>query len=383
MVEDIVDSGLTLKYLLKNLAARKPATLEVAALLRKSGIQQVELDLRYVGFDIPNEFVVGYGLDYAEKFRNLPYIGTLNPGSRPTEARGPASGPGATIAHHGPQASDRPGSSHLPREVRTDHQAADPTVFPVALHLDPGRCAPAAPRVLGLHLGGHIRGRTLRQRVPGSAHRRSDPERGDRHRHLHDQASDPTDSDETFVTTFAPEREPDVEDDLQAAGIPYEVVPERSTGILGNLIWTLLPTLLIIGALFWLLNRSQGAGGRVMQFGRSKHKQVTKDTPKTTFNDVAGLDDAIEELQEVKEYLQNPAKFQAMGAKIPRGVLLFGPPGTGKTLLARAVAGEAGVPFFSIERLRLRGDVRGRRRRACPRPLRAGQGDRTGHRVHR
>jgi hypoxanthine phosphoribosyltransferase len=77
VVEDIVDSGLTLKYLLKNLAARKPVTLEVAALLRKEGIQQVDLDVRYVGFDIPNEFVVGYGLDYAEKYRNLPFIGTL------------------------------------------------------------------------------------------------------------------------------------------------------------------------------------------------------------------------------------------------------------------------------------------------------------------
>jgi hypoxanthine phosphoribosyltransferase len=79
VVEDIVDSGLTLKYLLKNLAGRKPATLEVAALLRKEGIQQVDLDVRYVGFDIPNEFVVGYGLDYAEKYRNLPYIGMLRP----------------------------------------------------------------------------------------------------------------------------------------------------------------------------------------------------------------------------------------------------------------------------------------------------------------
>jgi hypoxanthine phosphoribosyltransferase len=79
VVEDIVDSGLTLKYLLKNLAARKPATLEVAALLRKEGIQQVDLDVRYVGFDIPNEFVVGYGLDYAEKYRNLPFIGMLKP----------------------------------------------------------------------------------------------------------------------------------------------------------------------------------------------------------------------------------------------------------------------------------------------------------------
>ena len=79
VVEDIVDSGLTLKYLLKNLAGRKPATLEVAALLRKEGIQQVPLDVRYVGFDIPNEFVVGYGLDYAEKYRNLPFIGRLRP----------------------------------------------------------------------------------------------------------------------------------------------------------------------------------------------------------------------------------------------------------------------------------------------------------------
>jgi hypoxanthine phosphoribosyltransferase len=79
VVEDIVDSGLTLKYLLKNLAGRKPASLEVAALLRKEGIQQVELDVRYIGFDIPNEFVVGYGLDYAERYRNLPYIGTLRP----------------------------------------------------------------------------------------------------------------------------------------------------------------------------------------------------------------------------------------------------------------------------------------------------------------
>jgi len=79
LVEDIVDSGLTLKYLLKNLAARKPASLEVAALLRKEGIQMVPLDIRYTGFDIPPEFVVGYGLDYGERFRNLPYVATLKP----------------------------------------------------------------------------------------------------------------------------------------------------------------------------------------------------------------------------------------------------------------------------------------------------------------
>jgi len=92
----------------------------------------------------------------------------------------------------------------------------------------------------------------------------------------------------------------------------------------------------------------QGGGSRVMNFGKSKAKLITKDTPKTTFADVAGADEAIEELQEIKEFLQSPGKFQAIGAKIPKGVLLYGPPGTGKTLLARAVAGEAGVPFYSI-----------------------------------
>ena len=96
------------------------------------------------------------------------------------------------------------------------------------------------------------------------------------------------------------------------------------------------------------MNQMQGGGSRVMQFGKSKAKVVSKDTPKTTFADVAGADEAVEELEEIKDFLAEPAKFQAVGAKIPKGVLLYGPPGTGKTLLARAVAGEAGVPFFSI-----------------------------------
>ena len=98
----------------------------------------------------------------------------------------------------------------------------------------------------------------------------------------------------------------------------------------------------------FLMNQVQGGGGRVMQFAKSKAKLISKDMPKTTFADVAGCDEAIEELGEIKEFLQEPAKFQAVGAKIPKGVLLYGQPGTGKTLLARAVAGEAGVPFYSI-----------------------------------
>jgi cell division protease FtsH len=118
--------------------------------------------------------------------------------------------------------------------------------------------------------------------------------------------------------------------------------------VLGSLLINLLPFLLIFGLIFFLLNQVQGGGGRVMQFGKSKAKLITKDMPKTTFEDVAGVDEAIEELQEIKEFLAEPAKFHAVGAKIPKGVLLYGQPGTGKTLLARAVAGEAGVPFYAI-----------------------------------
>ena len=115
-----------------------------------------------------------------------------------------------------------------------------------------------------------------------------------------------------------------------------------------SLLGTLLP-FVIIGAIFWFLMGSmQGGNSRVMNFGKSRAKLVNKDNPKVTFADVAGADEAIEELEEIKEFLKEPQKFQAVGAKIPRGVLLYGPPGTGKTLVAKAVAGEAGVPFFTI-----------------------------------
>ena len=115
-----------------------------------------------------------------------------------------------------------------------------------------------------------------------------------------------------------------------------------------SMLSVLIPFLLI-GVVFWfLLSRAQGGGNRVMGFGKSKAKLATKGTPQVTFADVAGADEAVEELQEIKEFLAEPAKFQAVGAKIPKGVLLYGPPGTGKTLIARAVAGEAGVPFYSI-----------------------------------
>jgi cell division protease FtsH len=135
--------------------------------------------------------------------------------------------------------------------------------------------------------------------------------------------------------------------DAPHSKVSYIVDNPQGNSLLGVLLgW--LPFIVIFLLFFVFMNQMQGGGSRVMNFGKSRAKLITKDTPKTTFADVAGADEAIEELEEIKEFLQAPAKFQAIGAKIPKGVLLYGPPGTGKTLLARAVAGEAGVPFYSI-----------------------------------
>jgi len=140
-----------------------------------------------------------------------------------------------------------------------------------------------------------------------------------------------------------------ITDAVAAAKIQHgfnDVVPNTPWYI--SLLGSLIP-FVIIGVIFWFLMGSmQGGNSRVMNFGKSRAKLVNKDMPKVTFADVAGADEAIEELQEIKEFLKEPQKFQAVGAKIPRGVLLYGPPGTGKTLVAKAVAGEAGVPFFTI-----------------------------------
>jgi cell division protease FtsH len=141
-------------------------------------------------------------------------------------------------------------------------------------------------------------------------------------------------------------------DKLQAAReknprFKFDVEPATTNGWL-SLLTYVLPFLIFIGFWIFLMNQVQGGGSKVMSFGKSRAKRLSVDSPKITFRDVAGVDEAVEELHEIKEFLENPKKFQALGARIPKGVLLYGPPGTGKTLLARAVAGEAGVPFFSI-----------------------------------
>jgi cell division protease FtsH len=152
---------------------------------------------------------------------------------------------------------------------------------------------------------------------------------------------------ESFSTGYPPNTEQSLLNELEAASVKTDVHGSGSSGLL-SLLTLVLPFLLFFGFWIFLMNQMQGGGSRVMNFGKSKAKRMSVDAPKITFRDVAGVDEAVQELEEIKEFLENPKKFQALGARIPKGVLLYGPPGTGKTLLARAVAGEAGVPFFSI-----------------------------------
>jgi cell division protease FtsH len=152
---------------------------------------------------------------------------------------------------------------------------------------------------------------------------------------------------ESFSTGYPPNTEQSLLNELEANEVKTTVKGTGGSSLL-SLLTYILPFVLFFGFWIFLMNQMQGGGSRVMNFGKSKAKRMSVDAPKITFRDVAGVDEAVQELQEIKEFLENPKKFQSLGARIPKGVLLYGPPGTGKTLLARAVAGEAGVPFFSI-----------------------------------
>ncbi|MDD2352133.1 MAG: ATP-dependent zinc metalloprotease FtsH [Candidatus Caldatribacteriota bacterium] len=148
-------------------------------------------------------------------------------------------------------------------------------------------------------------------------------------------------------STYLPD-DPELMNILRDKNINIEAKPPVELSWWMRILSSLLPMALIIGIWIFMMRQMQGGGNKVMSFGKSQAKLMGKETPKVTFEDVAGVDEAKEELQEVIEFLKNPAKFNQLGAKIPKGVLLYGPPGSGKTLLARAVAGEAGVAFFSI-----------------------------------
>jgi cell division protease FtsH len=151
----------------------------------------------------------------------------------------------------------------------------------------------------------------------------------------------------SFSTGYPPNTEQSLLNLIDKNNVKTTVHGTGGSSLL-SLLTYILPFVLFFGFWIFLMNQMQGGGSRVMNFGKSKAKRMSVDAPKITFRDVAGVDEAVQELHEIKEFLENPKKFQALGARIPKGVLLYGPPGTGKTLLARAVAGEAGVPFFSI-----------------------------------
>jgi cell division protease FtsH len=158
----------------------------------------------------------------------------------------------------------------------------------------------------------------------------------------------PSDNDKKFTVHYpADQSVPGITDILESQNVKFD---SKGTGGFSwvSAFFSLLPFIILIAFWIFLMNQVQGGGSKVMSFGKSRAKRMAPDSPKIGFKDVAGVDEAVEELQEIKEFLENPKKFQALGARIPKGVLLYGPPGTGKTLLARAVAGEAGVPFFSI-----------------------------------
>ncbi|AGC64804.1 membrane-bound protease FtsH [Mycobacterium liflandii 128FXT] len=160
------------------------------------------------------------------------------------------------------------------------------------------------------------------------------------------KSSSDTDGSDKVITKYPTGYAVDLFNALTAKNAKVSTVVNQGS-ILGELLVYVLPLLLLVG-LFVMFSRMQGGARMGFGFGKSRAKQLSKDMPKTTFADVAGVDEAVEELYEIKDFLQNPSRYQALGAKIPKGVLLYGPPGTGKTLLARAVAGEAGVPFFTI-----------------------------------
>jgi cell division protease FtsH len=163
-----------------------------------------------------------------------------------------------------------------------------------------------------------------------------------------DNTLDVTQTDGSQYSTGYPDNtEQSLVNSLQRSHVTTDVKGRGGSSLLSILTY-ILPFILFFGFWIFLMNQMQGGGSRVMNFGKSRAKRMSVDAPKITFRDVAGVDEAVQELQEIKEFLENPKKFQALGARIPKGVLLYGPPGTGKTLLARAVAGEAGVPFFSI-----------------------------------
>src|SRR5579875_861473 len=282
VVEDIIDSGLTLSYLVRTLEAREPASLEVCALLTKPERREIEVPVRYTGFEIPHRDTLVNRFFRSALFP-LVIIAALV--WLALQTLGPHTTKSAAWT-----------TSKFIETVRTN-----PTAIQGPVSIDPN----------------------------------------------HQSITFESNGSQVTVHYASPQSEAALERLMEARQVSF-----NSKGIGSSPWWSILTSLLPVVPLFgfwiFLMHQVEGGGSKVMSFGKSRAKRMTPDSPKIGFKDVAGVDEAVEELQEIKEFLENPKKFQALGARIPKGVLLYGPPGTGKTLLARAVAGEAGVPFFSI-----------------------------------
>ena len=157
-----------------------------------------------------------------------------------------------------------------------------------------------------------------------------------------------TKGDGARYTTIIPLEDKDLLNDLLKKKIKIEGTPPERRGLLSQILISWFPMLLLIGVWVFFMRQMQGGGGKAMSFGKSRARMMTQEQIKTTFADVAGCDEAKEEVAEIVDFLREPKKFQNLGGKIPKGILMVGPPGTGKTLLAKAIAGEAKVPFFTI-----------------------------------
>ena len=312
VIEDIIDTGRTLRYLLDDLSTRGPKSLKLCAMLDKPDRRITDVAVDYTGFEIPDEFVVGYGLDYDQRYRNLPYIGILDLGWEGVCVKKSYRGWGFYISlivvvvlvwflldgQHLNQ--DDYNYAQFKQELADDEIKS--------VEVQPNRVYPTG---------------------------RLDIVKTDK-------------SEETLYVLDVSEAQSLMDKEKFTSYVVNDIPAE-------NWLMNLLPLLLVFGAMFILFmivmnNQAAGGGGgsKMMNFGKSRAKMTTDENRNVTFENVAGLREEKEELEEIVDFLKEPRKYTRLGARIPKGVLLVGPPGTGKTLLAKAVAGEAGVPFFSI-----------------------------------